>query len=171
MNNIDDILQRLQEAEQPVIDNPDELTERIMKETHPLTLPVRKGRRLRAAFERSKALPLTGERGEGLTPSLPLGACDASSSNSESEEGRVRGWSSLLIIRTVLSLAALWIIGFFIYLQFESVTPTEAKVSLPFGGDKAGASTLKDVYKDYLCQDCKNTISYTQLRNKLYENK
>ena len=34
--------------------------------THPLPPPVREGRRLRAAFERSEALPLTGERGEGL---------------------------------------------------------------------------------------------------------
>ena len=124
MNNIDDILQRLQAAEQPVIDNPDELTERIMK----------------------------GLDSKVTTPSLT---------------GRVRG-GSLLIIRTVLSLAALWIIGFFIYLQFESATPV-VQEALPERG--TGASTLKDIYKDYLCQDCKKTVSYSQLRNKLYENK
>ena len=126
MNNIDDILQRLQAAEQPVIDNPDELTERIMK----------------------------GLDSKVTTPSLT---------------GRVRD-GSLLIIRTVLSLAALWIIGFFIYLQFESAAPTEAKAPLPLGGGREGA-TLREVYKHRLCQDCKKTISYTQLRNKLYENK
>jgi len=38
----------------------------------PQTPPVREGPRLRAAIERSEALPLTGERGEGLSP-LPDG--------------------------------------------------------------------------------------------------
>ena len=117
MNNIDDILQRLQAAEQPMIDHPDELTERIMK----------------------------GLDSQDSPPALILP-----------------------LIRTVLSLAALWIIGFFIYLQFESATPV-VQEALPERG--TGASTLKDIYKDYLCQDCKKTISYTQLRNKLYENK
>ena len=97
---------------------------------------------------------------------------DAMDANAPSLTARAGGGSFILpIVRTVLSLAALWIIGFFIYLQFESAAPTEAKATLPLGGGQEGASTLKDVYKDYLCQDCKNTISYTQLRNKLYENK
>ncbi|MBR0201341.1 MAG: primosomal protein N' [Bacteroidaceae bacterium] len=38
-----------------------------LKKSHPLTPPVREGRRLRAALERSEALPLMGERGEGLS--------------------------------------------------------------------------------------------------------
>ena len=125
MKNIDEIMERLQAAEQPVIDHADELTERIMKGLTPVPSSVREGRTV----------------------------------------------SFLPLIRTVLSLAALWIIGFFIYLQFDVAAPIEAKDSLPFGGGREGASTLREVYKHRLCQDCKNTISYTQLRSKLYENK
>lgn len=40
-------------------------------ETHPLTPPVREGSGLRAALEQSEALPLTGERGEGLLLTPP----------------------------------------------------------------------------------------------------
>lgn len=125
MNNIDDILQRLQEVEQPVIDNPDELTERIMKGLTAVPSPVREGR---------------------IVSFLP-------------------------IIRTILSFAALWIIGFFIYLQFDASQPIVKNEPLSIGEGREGASTLREVYKDYLCQDCKKTISYTQIRTKLYENK
>ena len=38
----------------------------IVEKTHPLTPPVREGSELRATLERSEALPLAGERGEGL---------------------------------------------------------------------------------------------------------
>ena len=37
-----------------------------MMQTHPLTPPVREGSSWRAAIERSEALPITGELGEGL---------------------------------------------------------------------------------------------------------
>jgi len=83
---------------------------------------------------------------------------------------RLKG-NTLLILRTALSLAAMWIIGFFIYLQFDTVAPV-AQESLPSTKDTgSGSSTLKEVYKDRLCQDCKKTIRYTQIRSKLYENK
>ena len=132
MNSIDNILERLQSAEQPVIDNPDELTERIMKS-------------LDATDSSSKVITL-----------LP-------------------------IVRAILSIAALWIIGFFIYLQFDDQLLTGPLSLLPSlsgegsgerpRGEASGASTLREVYKKRLCADCKNTISYTQLRSKLYENK
>ena len=133
MNSIDNILERLQSVEQPIIDNPDELTERIMKS-------------LDATDSSSKVITL-----------LP-------------------------IVRAILSIAALWIISFFIYLQFDdhlhkvplSLLPSlsgEGSGERPGRGEAPGASTLREVYKKRLCADCKNTISYTQLRSKLYENK
>jgi len=76
----------------------------------------------------------------------------------------------LPIIRTVLSLAAMWIIGFFIYLQFEGSTPLEAGNCMLSDVPQNGA-TLREVYKNRLCQECKKTISYTKIRSKLYENK
>ena len=130
MNKTDDILERLRTAQQPLIDAPEELTERIMGS-------------------------LDSQDSKVSTPFL----------TSKARNG------SLLFIRTVLSLAALWLIGFFIYLQIDAAPPV-AKQTLPsMEGVERGASTLRDAYKGYLCQDCKESISYTQLRHKLYENK
>ena len=138
MNKTDDILERLKNAPQPQIDNPEELTDRIIS-----------------------LLPASPE-GKSLTP-VP----------SPVREGRSINF--LPIVRTVLSLAAMWIVGFFIYLQYET-SPWEPKVGESQGmegvisqGGWEGA-TLREVYKYRLCQDCKKTISYTQIRSKLYEN-
>ena len=91
-------------------------------------------------------------------------------------QGRAKGRSVILpIVRTVLSLAAMWIVGFFIYLQYDVEPPLEANNLLPQGGGwegaSEGASTLREVYKYRLCQDCKKTISYTQIKSMLYEKK
>ena len=126
MNNIDDILDRLQSAKQPALDCPEELTDMIMD-----------------SLDSPPALPVL-EGGESYI--LPL-------------------------IRTALSLAAMWIIGFFIYLQFDVAVPVAQESQSSQKGAGSEASTLKEVYKDRLCQDCKKTIRYTQIRSKLYENK
>ena len=130
MNNIDNILERLQSAEQPVLDNPEELTERVMRSLNSQVSKV--------------TIPSLTER--VIARSLP-------------------------ILRTVLSIAALWLVGFFIYLQIDAAPPVAEQALPSMEGLERGASTLRDVYKGYLCQDCKETISYTQLRYMLYENK
>lgn len=78
---------------------------------------------------------------------------------------------TLFLIRTVLSLAAMWIVGFFIYLKYEATVPSKANNTFPFWGGRVEACTLKEVYKSRFCQDCKKTISYTQIRSMLYEKK
>ena len=78
---------------------------------------------------------------------------------------------TLFFIRTVLSLAAMWIVGFFIYLKYEATVPSKANNTSPFGGGRVEACTLKEVYKSRFCQDCQKTISYTQIRSMLYEKK
>ena len=95
-----------------------------------------------------------------LLPASPMGE----------EKGFGKSINFLPIVRTVLSLAAMWIVGFFIYLQYDVATPSEANNSSSFGGGREGA-TLREVYKYRLCQECKKTISYTQIRTMLYENK
>ena len=99
---------------------------------------------------------LTSPEGKSLTP-VP----------SPVREGRSINF--LPIVRTVLSLAAMWIVGFFIYLQYEAY-PRGGMEGAPVVASE-GASTLREVYKYRLCQDCKKTISYTQIKNRLYENK
>ena len=54
----------------PELSSTCEVLLRVILETHPLTPPVREGSELRAALEQSEALPLTGERGEGLLLTL-----------------------------------------------------------------------------------------------------
>ena len=76
---------------------------------------------------------------------------------------------TLIFVRAVLSMAAMWIVGFFIYLQYEAY-PRGGMEGAPVVASE-GASTLREVYKYRLCQDCKKTISYTQIKNRLYENK
>ena len=130
MNKIDDILEKLKNAPQPQIDNPEEITDLIMGRLGPL--PV---------------APKGEEKGSGMVVKF------------------------LPIVRAVLSLAAMWIVGFFIYLQYDVAAPTAKANLVPPGGGWEGASTLREVYKYRLCQDCKKTISYTQIKSRLYENK
>ena len=80
-----------------------------------------------------------------------------------------RSINYLPVVRAVLSFAAMWILGFFIYLQYDAAAPKEM-AGFPQGSTE-GACTLREVYKYRLCQDCKKTISYTQIKSKLYENK
>ena len=127
MNKTDNILEKLRNAPQPVIDNADELTERIMSSLGPLP-----------------ASPKGEKKGSRTAIILPF-------------------------VRTVLSFAAMWIVGFFIYLQYDVAAPTAKAYFLPTGDGLKGAPTLREAYKSRLCQDCKKTISYTQIKSKLYE--
>jgi hypothetical protein len=129
MNKTDDILEKLKNAPQPQIDNPEEIADRIMGSLGPVP-----------------AAPKEKEKGSGMVIKF------------------------LPIVRTVLSVAAMWILGFFIYLQYDVAAPTAKTNLVPPKGGWEGASTLREVYKYCLCQDCKKTISYTQIKSKLYEN-
>ncbi len=77
------------------------------------------------------------------------------------------------VVRAILSLAAIWSIGFFIYLQIDDASSARMETTSASSRDVTidRASTLKEAYKDYLCNDCRQTISYTKLRSKRYENK
>lgn len=131
MNKTDEILERLRTAQQPVIDDPDMLLERIMGS-------------LDVQDSKANTLSLTGRVGD----------------------------RTLLIIRTVLSIAALWLIGLFIYTTSD--TPAhqlrEQQGLLYYTYSISSGSTLKDVYTSRQRKE-KTTVSYTQLRSKLYENK
>lgn len=77
---------------------------------------------------------------------------------------------TLIFVRVVLSMAAMWIVGFFIYLQYDA-SPRGGQEGVISGGGRVEACTLKEVYKSRFCQDCQKTISYTQIKSMLYENK
>ncbi len=104
-------------------------------------------------------MDLTEEIMNSLPAPLP------SSPRGGKEAGR-----TLIFVRAVLSVASMWIVGFFLYLQYEA-SPRGGMEGVISRGGREEASTLKEVYKYRLCQDCKKTISYTQIKSMLYENK
>ena len=127
MDKIDDILGRLS-AQQPKIDNPLELTDRIMA-----NLP---------------------ERGE--SPQQP-------------EWNALRTYPFVKTLRIVSSIAAVWLIGLFLYVNKPVIESQKEKSEVPHYYTDAlpAGSTLRDVYTSRRQQD--KLISYTQLRTKYYE--
>ena len=126
MNKTEDILNRLQE-QQPVIDNPDELTERIM---------------------------------ESLT--------DASEDKDKGKEIAI-----IKVLRVISSIAAVWLIGLFIYFH-APLTPIHqerVKNIQHYTYNLSSGNTLKNVYTGVQRQNESKQISYTHLRKMLYENK
>ena len=124
MNKTEDILNRLQ-GQQPIIDNPDELTERIME-------------------------------------SLP-----------DTDEVPRKGFAVMKAMRIFSSIAAVWLIGLFIYshaplapFQFERDKNIQYNTF-----NLSSGNTLKNVYTGALRQKDSKQLSYTHLRKLLYENK
>ena len=127
MNKTNDILEKLKAAEQPIIDNPDELTDLIMS-------------------------------------SLP-------EQNAPQKEQPQRPHAMLIALRIISTIAALWLIGLFLY---TSYTEPSLKAQQGLYGqtiDLTPGSTLKDVYTSRLRASQQKSISYTQLKTMHYEKK
>ena len=125
MNKTNDILEKLKAAEQPIIDNPDELTDLIMS-------------------------------------SLP-------EQNAPQKEQPQKPQAILIALRIITSMAALWMIGLFLY---TSYTEPSLKAQQGLYGqtiDLTPSSTLKDVYTSRLRASQQKSISYTQLKTMHYE--
>ena len=135
MNKTDDILEKLKATEQPVITNPDELTDLIMSSLPEQNAPQR---------ELSKKRP---------------------------------AW--LVTIQVISSMAALWLIGLFFYLQIE---PT-GKVETAYNYNKmeiqqpapqpayCTEGTPREILMCYLEHRQAQPNTYKQLKQMSYENK
>ena len=124
MNKTEDILNRLQ-GQQPIIDNPDELTERTME-------------------------------------SLP-----------DTDEVPRKGFAVMKALRIFSSIAAVWLIGLFIY-SHAPLAPfqLERDKNIQYHTfNLSSGNTLKNVYTGVQRQNESKQISYTHLRKMLYENK
>lgn len=129
MDKIDDILERLS-AQQPELDNPGDLTDRIMA-----NLPDKR--------------------------ETPL----------QQEAVTTRTYRFVTALRIVSSMAAVLLVGLFLYVNkplVEARTKTNKAPHYYTNALPAG-STLKDVYTSRRQQD--KLVSYTQLRTKYYEEK
>jgi len=126
MNKTDDILERLSSLQQPVIDNPDELTDMIMKE-----LPEQ---------------------------------------DAPQKELSTKPSAILITLRIISSIAAIWLVGLFIYqLSFVSAPDIPSNEVPHYISQLSSGSTLKNVYTSRQQRD--QLISYTHLRQMRYENK
>ena len=80
--------------------------------------------------------------------------------------------SALIIaLRTISSIAAIWLIGLFFYQQISASEQSRPSNEVPHNyiSHLSTGSTLKDVYTSR--QTKHQLISYTQLRKMIYENK
>ena len=80
--------------------------------------------------------------------------------------------SALIIaLRTISSIAAIWLIGLFFYQQTSASEQSRPSNEVPHNyiSHLSTGSTLKDVYTSR--QTKHQLISYTQLRKMIYENK
>ena len=87
------------------------------------------------------------------------------------EEQPPKPHAMLIALRIISSIAALWLIGLFLY---TSYTEPSLKAQQGLYGqtiDLTPGSTLKDVYTSRLRASQQKSISYTQLKTMHYEKK
>lgn len=75
----------------------------------------------------------------------------------------------LIALRVISSVAALWLIGLFLYNTFTEPNHHEQQGLYGQTIDLTSGSTLKDVYTSYLRASLEKSISYTQLKTMHYE--
>ncbi len=75
----------------------------------------------------------------------------------------------LIALRVISSVAALWLIGLFLYNTFTEPNHHEQQGLYGQTIDLTSGSTLKDVYTSYLRASQEKSISYTQLKTMHYE--
>ena len=143
MNKTDELLSRLQALEPPVIDNPDELTERIMQSINAPTAQSN------AASQRSKDSNAAAARVNGTRRTL------------------------FRVLRVVTSVAAVWLIGLFFYVYSVPAGQHQQVASAPALSTAASAQrlpgTLQIVRSSLLRSHQPQIISYTQLKKQMYE--
>ena len=87
------------------------------------------------------------------------------------EQAKGKPSAMLVTLRIILSSAAVWLIGLFLYQQIllpESQASAKEE-PIYYNNGLFSGSTLKDVYTSYQHKD--KLISYTQLKQMIYENK
>ena len=143
MNKTDELLSRLQALEPPVIDNPDELMERIMQSINAPTA------QFNAPSQRSKGLNAPTARVSGKRRTL------------------------FRVLRVVTSVAAVWLIGLFFYVYSVPAGQHQQVASAPAlstaGSAQRLPGTLQIVRSSLLRSHQPQIISYTQLKKQMYE--
>lgn len=128
MNKTDNILEKLKAAQQPTVDNPDELTDLIMS-----SLPEQ---------------------------DAPL------------KEQPAKPHAVLLTLRIVLSMAAVYLVGLFIYLQAELTNKVETVYSNKVESPQPAYCTegsAREILMCYLERKREQPSTYSLIKQKIYE--
>ena len=161
MNKTDELLSRLQALEPPVIDNPDELTERIMARLDDGPMSLHNGS-CESVGADSRVCPNSKQQPShsGRHGGLPL---------------HVNGtrWTLFRVLRVVTSVAAVWLIGLFFYVYSVPADKHQQVASAPAlstaGSAQRLPGTLQIVRSSLLRSHQPQIISYTQLKKQMYE--
>ena len=161
MNKTDELLSRLQALEPPVIDNPDELTERIMAQLDDGSMSLHNGSSESVGAD-SRVCPNSKQQPShsGRHGGLPLQA---------------NGTRQTLfrVLRVATSAAAVWLIGLFFYVYSVPADKHQQVASAPALSTAASAErlpgTLQIVRSSLLRSHQPQIISYTQLKKQMYE--
>ena len=161
MNKTDELLSRLQALEPPVIDNPDELTERIMAQLDDGPMSLYNGSSESVGAD-SRVCPYSKQQPchSGRHGGLPLHA-----------NGTRR--PLFRVLRVVTSVAAVWLIGLFFYVYSVPADKHQQVASAPAlstaGSAQRLPGTLQIVRSSLLRSHQPQIISYTQLKKQMYE--
>ena len=125
-------------------------------------------RQLALALEERNDLPEDMQAVRLMLGELTLGEAEYDAIMAQAKD---KPSAMLMTLRIILSSAAVWLVGLFLYQQIplsELQSPTKEDPIYYDNGLFSG-STLKDVYTSYQHKD--KLISYTQLKQMIYENK
>lgn len=78
---------------------------------------------------------------------------------------------AMLVLRVVSTLAAVWLVGLFLYVNMPTISAPQTANEVPHyhNSTLSQGGTLEAVYQRHQRQD--KQISYNQIRKMLYENK
>lgn len=160
MNKIDDILNSLQ-GQQPIIGDSKALTDSIMARLDAHTAHPQ--------LAHPRPLPKGGEpKVAEDTPEKNTSGYESPSLGEGGGVGRPRGESFMLsAVRIVLTMAAAWLVGLFIYQQLTDKRALQGSAS--YVADLPQGQALKDAYLRSMQKERQQTLSYTFVKKYINE--
>ena len=125
-------------------------------------------RQLALALEERNDLPEDMQAVRLMLGELTLGEAEYDAIMAQAKD---KPSAMLMTLRVILSSAAVWLVGLFLYQQIplSELQSSTKEDPIYYNNCHFSGSTLKDVYTSYQHKD--KLISYTQLKQMIYENK
>lgn len=125
-------------------------------------------RQLALALEERNDLPEDMQAVRLMLGELTLGEAEYDAIMAQAKD---KPSAMLMTLRIILSSAAVWLVGLFLYqlIPLSELQSSTKEDPIYYDNGLFSGSTLKDVYTSYQHKD--KLISYTQLKQMIYENK